>query len=647
MSKKASSKNASNNKLTNKNLNTIKVICSSVLIIILLYYIIKYIASITVSNNIPTIEHFASYTGEPLLSISPTKNLITENVNTQSLNKDYSIMTVSSNAKSDKMYCINISTKDRFKSLCKIEQTQTQAQTSSNNNNNNINIVCKYAESGPVLNKDNYTLNNPEITQQYTISDSNLPPCTNNNGGHLIANNSSTVFYYNQPINETKKLDCLYYANYNDNVLKCKALPSISIYNNAKANETKTPIITNTYLQYDKIKKLCVNDDILLAMGCTNTLYYLNLNNIVDNQWIKCDYPLISNTTINYIGINDKLVFMLIYDYNTPSNQNINSNTKLIYTMSNSISSSSSIDWKTWIEKKDINLQNNPFKDRNTLSKFTLNNNILIAFDSINYILWSCPIILNSSSILNNTLWQKYEYKDFSLFSYSITDISIYLNVLYMFAPSNPSNKVLIIPLNKNVSSSSSSSSAGTTNTSSNAGTTNTSSNAGTTNTSSNAGTTNTATTTSKSITYSIPSTYLPSYNKETTNPLQNINSYNPNYHNTNTNTNPNPNHNTKPQPNPIATQLIDDNDMLLNSYPGNNNVYISPINNTDLYNPNNTNTNTNTNINTSTPNKYNNYYTSTNNMQPNMHMQPNTQPNNPYIHNKITSSFFPLVKIS
>ena len=626
MRKKASGKSTSNNKLTNKNLNTIKVICCSVLIIILFYYIVKYIAYITVYNNIPTIENFTSYTDEPLLSIFPTKNLIEEDKHIQHLSKEYSIMTISSNAKSDKMYCINTNTNDMFKSLCNIEQTTS--------NNKNINITCKYADSSIVPNKNNYTLNNPEITQQYTISDNKLPPCTRNNGGHLLANNSSTVFYYNQPINETKKLDCLYYANYNDNVLKCKALPSISIYNNAIANQTNTPMTTNTYLKYDKIKTLCVNDNILLAMGCTNTLYYLKLDNIVDNQWIKCVYPVIANTTINYIGINDKLVFMLIYDY-MPTNTN--SNTKLIYTMSDSIGSS--VDWITWVEQKDTNIQNNPLKE--TLYKFTLNNNILIAFDNINYILWSCPIILNSSSILDNTLWKKYEYKDVSLFSYSITDISIYLNVLYMFFPNS---NVLIIPLNISSGGASSGSSSVTSITSnsgsssvtsitSNSGSTSITSNSGSSSITSNSGSSGSSSITSNSGSSGSSSVTSITSNSGSTSITSNSGSSSIT---SNSGSSGSSSITSNSGSSGSSSSNIDSNvDNNVGSNIGSN------AGSSSSSNPNYYNTNTNHS------HGYNNNHSHNHNHNHNHNIQPNMQPNNPYIHHKITSSFFPLVKIS
>ena len=663
MSKTSSIISKNNNTLSSKNINTIKEIFCSVLIIVLLYYIIKYIASITVSNNMPTIENFNSslFNNVPLLSIgidgndSNSPNIKYQNFQ---INQNVNMQSLSSSTNSNRMFCINNDMQQNPStiSLCEMKREPTY------DNSNNISFICVNADWG-IQTNSSYTFNNPQITQSSMIADSAVPSCSRSTG-YLLANNSTTVFYYNQPLNNTKHLDCLYYASYNNNnnnynnVLKCKSLPSISIYYNTKLNSSdpNATTTTNSYLKYDKLEKICANDNILLAMGCSKILYYLKLDNIDANNWVKCDYPIINNTSINYIGINLNLIFMYIYDTSDRANTNSNvesnttSNTKLIYTMVNSIGSGgvnnlSAVVWNTWVEKKDTTIVKNPLFNFINSKHITVSNDICIIYDNTNYILWSCPIHTNSTTNENlsvsNNLWEKYNILSYITNNFNISNVSsdticICFNVLYMYYPYGVisialntdgiqaifpfyDNRTSIFNASKYAVSSTSVSTVPNTNTSvSTVPNTNTSvstvPNTGAGGSSDpNTGTgistvpnTNTSVSTVPNTGAggsTVPSTTLYSYNTVITQPLltrtTNYNSANP----------------------MLSSQTT-------NSQQNERNLYISPIDDiNELYNMN----------------RYNDYY-STHNIGTPINSE---TPNNPHIYNKITSSFFPLVKIS
>ena len=617
MSKTTSIISKNNNTLSSKNINTIKEIFCSVLIIVLLYYIIKYIASITVSNNMPTIETFNSsllFNNVPLLSIDNNTNSTNIKYQIFHINQNVNMQALSSHTNS-RMYCINNDMQQNPStiSLCEIKRTPNY------DNSNNISFICVNADWG-IQTNNSYTFNNPQITQSSMISDSAVPSCSRSTG-YLLANNSTTVFYYNQPLNNTKHLDCLYYASYNNNnVLKCKSLPSISIYYNTKLNSSdpNATTTTNAYLKYDKLEKICANDNILLALGCSKILYYLKLDNIDANNWVKCDYPIINNTSINYIGINFDLIFMYIYDTSDRANtdpnveSNTTSNTKLIYTMVNSIGSGgvnnlSAVVWHTWVEKKDTTIAKNPLFNFINSKHITVSNDICIIYDNTNYILWSCPIHTNSTTNENlsvsNNLWEKnnilsYITNNFNIISISFDTITICFNVLYMYYPSgvisislNTNGIQAIFPLynvDRSIFNASKYASPNTNTSVSTVPNTNTS--------------VSTVPNTNTSVP-SVPSTTLYSYNTVITQPLLTRTT---NYD----------------RVNPMLSS------QTMNSQQNGRNLYISPIDDiNELYNMN----------------RYNDYY-STHNIGTPFNSE---TPNNPHIYNKITSSFFPLVKIS
>ena len=314
-----------------------------------------------------------------------------------------------------------------------------------------------------------------------------------------------------------------------------------------------------------------------------------------------------------------------------------------------SLSGSGSVIWKTWIKKTNVIIptisnsttttstiitEANPVN--NPLSHIALNNDIFIAYDNINYILWCCPItsISSGSEILSSNKWKSYNIKS-SILNYSnaVDYISIYLNVLYIYGK----NGTMSIPLNSGginpvypiyastssfnpniISTTTTTTGANnatsttitgannatsTTTTGANNATSTTTTGANnatsTTTTRANNATSTTATGANNTIpltsTYSVPSTTLISYNTatSTTRPIT---------------TTPTTTPTTRPTPTirPVMTQ--ENLNYLFPPYP----IITTP--------------------------EYNNLYIST--------MNETGIPNNSYTSNKITSSFFPLVKI-
>ena len=173
--------------------------------------------------------------------------------------------------------------------------------------------------------------------------------------GYVTAINNNTFFYYNQPLNNLYKISCLFYLDVdkkNDSFnLSCLELPLM-------------PRNTNTTSQqpYDKLQIMASNDKYLYCVGCSNKLYYLNLENglpAINSEWKELTNNILTNliSNIRLLSINDNYLYFAI---NQPE-------TNLIYMISQD-------------GEFTINNYNIPKTMLNTISNILVNNDIIFLF---------------------------------------------------------------------------------------------------------------------------------------------------------------------------------------------------------------------------------------------------------------------------
>jgi len=587
--------------MKNKILRIALLIVGVIIILLSIYYLNKYLESFTIKQNAKQTEHFETYQpvhiGDPK-TIDFSSSII-ENARNPALGID-GLQYVSSNNKSNMLFAIVIDRPGNI-AICSYDNT-------------NSTWNCLYAD---ITNISGSIPNFTQINPSTTLPQQNNDIVCRNSNGYLLAVNSNTLFYYNQNINNAKKINCLYYltSSKTSKKLNCLALPD----SNQPSTTSSSGALPN--LSYDKLRLLCANDYVILAMGCSNTLYYYPLVNglptSTDSSGWKTFQCGVDNSTIKYIGINDTTAFIYA---NTPNSL---ANTKLIYS-SITIDSNNNLvsNWLTWISGT-----NPPIPNRNPLTKtllnLTVNNDVMWVIDSGdnsgNQSLWWCPL-KNGLPYIDSTnmtyIWQQLPLSRIG----SIFNIVIYNNQLIIYLYSNQN---LIIPLYNSNSSSSTISISTTrpnpTATGSSISTTRPNSNIGNNSNNSlnslfnnNSSQTQPITTDSNTNlqSNSIISTTIPQTNQssQTTKPA--------NTKPTNTNnigSSSGSNGNIVPSSFSGMFGINDNvgnrnnlNDFLANTNLVGNNLYISPMNNPELYNP--------------------------------------TQPK---INGKISSSFFPMVKIN
>ena len=205
---------------------------------------------------------------------------------------------------------------------------------SSNGNNLAICILpttsnkweCLAFDSGANRNLTAFNKLNPSTT---------LPEMNNNiscskDSSILITNNSKTLFIYNEPYNLLKRLNCLYYSSIsrssNTMNLNCLALPSLNVPSTTSSNGLRAPLSYS----YDKMNFICANDRFLLGLSCSNVLYYFMLNTTntaspdENSSWKPLNVSISSIPNFNlkniiYLGVNDIAIFLYYNDYTNPA----------------------------------------------------------------------------------------------------------------------------------------------------------------------------------------------------------------------------------------------------------------------------------------------------------------------------------------
>ena len=391
-------------------------------------------------------------------------------------------------------------------------------------------------------------LNIPQNTLANAIDNINC----NNNGGYLISMNNKTYFYYTQPLNNTTNTDCIYYYNTKSKTLECIKLPAITLTTSTNTTNTTTNAATTTTtrpaLQYDKLKYISCNDKLLFAYTCSEKMYYMILadDGTSPTQW-QIFNPSGFPTNIIKIALNDTKLF--IYSDNFSGMQKLYSHTLAFSTNNTSLNISAGFTEMI-----------HPIT--NNVSQILANNDCIyiveqLLNDRTSY-LWWYPLTIGNT--ISN--WNKIDLKQLI-----IKNIIYFNNNLIIYYGSYISNWV--IPLNYTVNTNTTTPNTGTT-TTPNTGTTTTAGNATTTTTTPNIGTT--ITTGNATTTTTTPNTgTTTTAGNATTTP------------NTDTTT-------TTPNTGTTTTQF-DENKLLHDILEGvGRNLYVSPMNNENLYSTDNSN---------------------------------------------------------
>jgi len=513
--------------------------------------------------------------------------------------------------------------------ISNIAGTKIFASCNDSANGNNL-AICAYDISEnkwSCLQFDKGSKLNPTTT---------LPEMINNiscskDSSVLMAFNSHTLFIYNEPYNLLKRLNCLYYTSVSGDSLNCLALPTLNVPSTTSSSDNRPS------LSYDKMNFICANDRVLLGLSCSNKLYYVLLDNTTsapnsNSSWSGIDImlPNIPNfnfKNINYLCMNDYSVFMYYNDYNN--------NATLLYSPLNIADGVLTLSLA--ILSVNQNISSTPGTPSTTVAAiikpnfysngFAINNDVIFGLEkpdnSGNMNLWWCS--LNNGLPLSTPSWKNMNLGNQRVASLpfnNLTAINIFNNSLIINYRTSGQNN-LVIPLLSNSSNSTTSTTPNTTPNNTNQITTSTSPQ------STNANTANATTTTrmaSGSNSTTIPNTTSSTMpngsntNNTTTTSSNTISNTTPdttpgttlNTTTTSSNTNPlNKNNNTNGSApsglwndlgaaaqNGIRTDVgvagvngnlgnkDNINDFMKDANLLGNNIYVSPMNNDQLYNP-------------------------------------------------------------
>jgi hypothetical protein len=311
-----------------------------------------------------------------------------------------------------------------------------------NNPNDNTIDLCNY---NPItlfiscINADINDINTPTTT--LNAHENNIQ--CRNNGGYLLTANNNTVFYYNQNINNIKNINCIFYNKRINNInqLLCLQLPSITLTN---TNPQTTNSSGKINMPYDKIKFMSANDKFIIIMGCTNTLYYYTLENGFPNEnnsWkviSSANLPIETEAIID-IKINDTTAFMYSRTLSA-------SNSKIMYSPITLHNNNLILSWNNWIDGTDLKYSSMLLYG----TTFTVNNDVLW-FTSIDTLtsrikctLWWSNLTNGTPNITNNNItkstWQNINIEDTVS---NINNIFIFKNILAIVSP----NKLITIEL--------------------------------------------------------------------------------------------------------------------------------------------------------------------------------------------------------
>jgi len=596
-----------------------KVLCLIIIIVILFLLAYTFYNNTNTNSNALKYENFSSVDadayspkelGEPLSNQLNSDIILNAQSNIYNLERKYQIINIISNISGTKLIALCSDSSNNNLTICIL-----------NNNSNKWNCLAFDSLNNAI---ESYNKINPSIT---------LPEMNNNisctkDSTVILTHNSKTLFLINESYNLMKRINCLYYSV--NQSLNCISLPILNNPSTTQNNNERPP------LNYDKMNFITANDTLLIGLGCTNKLYYLILDNNTNapsrnSIWntLELNFPNIPNAdlkNIYFLGLNNFAIYIYYNDFKNPAT--------LLYAPLTMVNGRLSLTLVLFpINKNSSNTQIPPnFYSRN----FAVNNNVIFGLEkadrSGNMILWWCP--LNNGLPINNYKWNNMNLANQGIPNipfYNLTGLNIFNNNLIINY--NTGNKYnFVIPLLSNTTTPATNTTRMNTNTTTTLATT---SQPATTMLNSNITTTSTTTTTpttTPTTTTMNSNTTVVNANLET---LPNVTTTSANINNSITSESPT----TTLMNNSIEGEtqksgnnellrtdigindnindfmkdanLFNDNNNNINDFMKDanlfgNNIYVSPINNDQLYNP-----------------------------QSNL-----SQPN------KITSSFFPMIRI-
>ena len=308
------------------------------------------------------------------------------------------------------------------------------------------------------INKINPSITNPS----YNIS---AIQC-NGQSSPLLYSTDLTLWYYDISKFSNEYVDCLYYMKLNTDgkipstgaSFNCLELPTLDTNNILPT----TAGSTTPSMNFDKLNFIAANNNILFALGCninkntnTNNLYYCILDSSgspASNNpsiWQTITVSL-ANYTIKKIYINNNCLFIYyIYTNSTTTNK---TNTFLIKYSPITIATNGSLtlNMQTFCDTSDIN---SPLVNISSFNTISVNNDVIWAYDSYGSKLWWCALQTGLPPSSSSSIkWNSYSCTD-SNGNRLITGISymvLYNNKLIIFTNSNN----FIIPLYNSGSSS-------------------------------------------------------------------------------------------------------------------------------------------------------------------------------------------------
>ena len=284
------------------------------IVVYLCYKIFMSDKKLTNTEKFAAIDNYAPVNlGDPLSNNLTDDVIVKAQNNIYNLNRNYQIINFKSNiAGTTFIAACNDSSNGNNLAICVFNITNNKWECLQFDIGANKNLVA--------FNKLNPSTTLPEMNNNISCAkDSSI----------LITNNSKTLFIYNEPYNLQKRLNCLYYSstsktpNTNTMTLNCLALPSINKPSTTLSNGDRAP------LSYDKMNFICANERVLLGLSCTNILQYVILDiaaNALSNdlswKYLAVSVSSIPNFNLKnviYLGLNDYAIFIYYNDFTNPA----------------------------------------------------------------------------------------------------------------------------------------------------------------------------------------------------------------------------------------------------------------------------------------------------------------------------------------
>jgi len=337
------------------------------------------------------------------------------------------------------------------------------------------NTIYYYSLTNNIWTPFYINLSIPQITNpQYDNSTNNKIICKSSDGLQL-ASSLNTLWIYNNSINNVYKIDCIFFLSLNNDgsiatnaniyclplpLLTSRIIPTTTMNSSIPTTTYKAPL-----QPFDNIRLLAANRNVLFALGCydastsynmqnnsspsindTGLYYYIlnnsfPINNAAVNGWKSIGLPIfVIRSNIVKIVVNDSYIFINTskYNQNAPSGQQY---TYDIFYMPIVIQNNI-INLTNWI-KMTLPVELNKIYGI-SFQNLSVNNDILYGIEQdINNSktnIWWYPLKNGGFSTSSDP---SYTWKSISLSNFSTIDIVLYNNNFIVFGSDNISNYVI------------------------------------------------------------------------------------------------------------------------------------------------------------------------------------------------------------